>query len=39
MSFGGIKTNSEQKANEVLKTGQLKNALSSFMQKVNNRYK
>lgn len=39
MAFGGIKTNSEQKANEVLKTGQLKNALSSFMQKVNNRYK
>lgn len=38
MSFGGIKTGSNQKAEEIIKPGRLKDALSKFLQKANSRY-
>lgn len=38
MGFTGLATGSNEKANEVLKPGQLNNALNKMMQKVNNKY-
>ena len=38
MAFSGLATGTNEKANEVLKPGQLNNALNKMMQKVNNKY-